>query len=547
MTHRIKRHLSTALLALALSDWFTSDCRAANSDSLIANADMEQPNREHNWPAGWPTLAGYSSWEKEGENHFIRITATEPDKMLALPLSIPIPAGTAALALTYKVRCTGLKVGHEPWFDARVIMDVKDASGNRISSPDPVYVRGDTKGWVEKEVAFAVPKGAATLFLMPVLFQVKAGTMDLDDMVLKAVSSAEVLAVEARARENAPPTDPTPESAKPVKWPLPIKVAGNRLVDPSGREVWLQGLHVASLDWNPQGEAVLHTIRLGIDEWKARVIRLAINPDYWRASGAKGEAFKNLVDACVNMAANRGAYIIIDNHTYRAVREADITLWTDIATRYKNHPAVIFEIINEPHDISWEVWRNGGFVAEKQEKSDEDHFLTEEQKAQLKPGFQTPGMQKMVEIIRATGASNVILAGALDWSYDNSGLLKGYALEDKTGNGVMYSVHVYSWKHEWQKNFLDAAEVYPLFVGEVGANNQKLEWMDPKLQEDAVTWVPDIIAVIQKYRLNWSAFAFHPSCGPALLADWKYTPRPEWGVPAKEALSGRRFELGKMR
>ena len=39
--------------------------------------------------------------------------------------------------------------------------------------------------------------------------------------------------------------------------------------------------------------------------------------------------------------------------------------WKDVATAYKNHPAVIFDLYNEPHDVSWDIWLRGGKVAEK--------------------------------------------------------------------------------------------------------------------------------------------------------------------------------------
>ena len=51
--------------------------------------------------------------------------------------------------------------------------------------------------------------------------------------------------------------------------------------------------------------------------------------------------------------------------------------WHDLATRYKNHPNVIFGLYNEPHDVPWEVWRNGGMVtdipAKLEPRPDENH------------------------------------------------------------------------------------------------------------------------------------------------------------------------------
>ncbi|MEX2382316.1 MAG: cellulase family glycosylhydrolase [Opitutales bacterium] len=64
-------------------------------------------------------------------------------------------------------------------------------------------------------------------------------------------------------------------------------------------------------------------------------------------------------------AANRGVYTVLDLHHYRARREEDLDFWKDAAVRYKNNPAVLFDLINEPHGTRREVWRNGGGVLKK--------------------------------------------------------------------------------------------------------------------------------------------------------------------------------------
>lgn len=353
------------------------------------------------------------------------------------------------------------------------------------------------------------------------------------------------------------PKDPPPETPQPEKWPKEIKVTGNRLTDPDGKEVWLQGVAIPGLEIVPEGHGVVNSTKVAIEEWKSNVVRLAVKDEYWFGRGKEtpktkgqtdgGAAYRAIVDSAVNMAANRGCYLVIDNHVFRAVKPEQLEFWKEVATKYKNHPAVLFDIINEPHGITWEVWRNGGFVEEKKKKEiDESAFLSEAEK-KANEGYDSPGMQKLVEVIRATGAKNVIIAGGLDWAYDLTGILDGYALEDKTGNGIMYSTHVYPWKTDWQKSFLNAAEKYPLFLGEVGADVKKMSFLPPERQEDPYTWVPDMLAVIQKYRLNWTGWSFHTWATPVMLSDWNYTPTPFWGLPAKEALAGKKFESTKMR
>ncbi|MCA8995279.1 MAG: cellulase family glycosylhydrolase, partial [Planctomycetaceae bacterium] len=207
---------------------------------------------------------------------------------------------------------------------------------------------------------------------------------------------------------------------------------------------------------------------------------------------------------------------------------------------YKNHPAVLFDVFNEPHGISWDVWKSGGFVGEKT-GTDESAFLSDEEKKKAQ-GFESVGMQGLVDAVRSTGAKNIIIAGGIFWCNDLSGITKGYALEDKTGHGIMYSWHTYNWHTGWEEKVLATAAEYPIFLGEVGADIHKMDFIPAEAQEDPHTWVPDMLGFIQNHRLNWTGWCFHPKATPIMISDWSYTPTPFWGSYAKEALSGKTFE-----
>ena len=103
------------------------------------------------------------------------------------------------------------------------------------------------------------------------------------------------------------------------------------------------------------------------------------------------------------------------------------------------------------------------------------------------------------------------------------------------------------WKSGWQKKFLDVAEKHPIFIGECGAPNERLHFIPESQHEDAETWVPDFLGLLQKHKLHWTAWSFHPKASPVLLEDWDYTPTSYWGVHAKDALHGKQFEMKKMR
>jgi hypothetical protein len=337
-------------------------------------------------------------------------------------------------------------------------------------------------------------------------------------------------------------------STNATGYPLELHVVGNRLETADGKVVWLQGLSVDSMQWAAGGEHILQTIPVAVDQWKANVIRLPVMDHFWFGRGPwqnpaeGGMAYRKLVDAAVDAAASRGAYLVLDLHGFGWPTEKDVAFWKDAALRYKNHPAVLFEVFNEPHSVSWTIWRDGGALKSKENKFTDVNVA--ENKA--KPvGDTTPGMQALVDVVRSTGARNLVIAGGLDWGYDLSGVVDGYALEDPRGNGVVYSSHVYPWKSGWQRNTLDAAAKHPIFVGEVGCQVKPMPWQQST--EDPSTWGPDVIGMIQKYKLNWTGFSFHPTCAPSVISDWNYTPTPYWGVYVRDALSGKQFEMKKMR
>jgi len=522
----------------------------APTPSLIANSDLETDANADAWPDHWSRPQADAAWLLEDGNHFLRLTSPAPGATTQLQLEVPIPAGTPALELTWRWRTSHLKAGKQPWFDARFILEFLDANRQPIGKPPAApATRSNTKRWVEKRTAFLVPAGAVTLKLTPSLVQVDSGTLDLDDLVVRPADPAPILAALQFAQEVAQARFVPPETANQSKWPAPLRAQGNRLVDPSGNPVWLQGLNAGGLESVPTDTQPIKSTLVGIEEWKANVVRLPVSDSSWFGKNVLqkdgGTAYRDYVDQCVMLAANRGAYLVLDLHQFRAPKAEHAAFWKDAATRYKNHPAVIFDLFNEPFGISWEVWRNGGFVS-NHTGLDESAFLSEEDKKKNQ-GFESVGMQGLLDTVRATGANNLVVVAGLGWSYNLTGITEGYALTDKTGNGIMYSWHVYNWHRGWEKNVLAAAAKHPILVGEVGADTKKMDFIPSADQESPYTWVPDMIGFIQKHRLNWTAWCFHPGATPVMISDWKYTPTPFWGVFAKDAFAGKQFELQRMR
>jgi len=485
----------------------------ARDGNLLSNGNFEADTNRDGWPDDWgrPKEA---LWMEEDGNHFLRMSATEPDKMILVYRSLDLPEGTNALELSWRQRVSHLKPGKEPWHDARILLEFKDANGKKLPHPPPApYSRRNTDGWVERSCRFLVPQEALTLEFMPALFQVGQGTFDLDDVILKPTDPAPIEAALRAAAEAERAAFVPPETPRRTKWPSELHVEGTRVLTKDAAPVWLQGVNVVSLEFLPKGDHVQKSTLVAIEDWKSNIIRLPVKDEFWL--GNDGADYRQRVDQIITLAANRGAYVLLDLHCFGVPGEKHAAFWKDAAARYKNHPAVLFDLFNEPHGISWDTWREQ--------------------------------MQQLLDAVRATGARNIVVASGLDWGYDLSGVVNGFALEEKGGNGIIYATHIYPWKKDWKGKVLVTAANHPVLLGEVGCDIRPMPFENPKQREDVYQWAPDVIGLIQKHRLHWTAFSFHPSATPVMITGWDYAPTPFWGVFVKEALAGKQFELKRLR
>ena len=520
---RTRRGLSfpqtLARLLVAILTAAAGGAAANSNDSLFHNGDLESGSDGK--PADWGLVDG-ATWEKEGGNHFLRLLSPGPGAMVMVYRAVELGADTKALRLQYKVRYENIIPGKESWFDGRIMLNFK-GQDKKVVTPGPNHpnFKGTSAKWREAEQEFRVPKGAVTLELMFTLFNAQGGQLDFDDIRLtpipvQAIDEAEAAAkVKDDARIAAMPR-PKAQVAAPVaeKLPSALHVVGNQLQNVSGSNVWLQGVAIPSLEWSGAGDHVLESIGVAIKDWKANCIRLPVRENFWAGRGPYqndgGMQYRQIIDDAINACAGNGIYLVLDLHDFRAANEQHLAFWKEVSHKYANHPAVLFELLNEPHDIPWEVWRSGGVVTDKKKPGD----ATAAENEQKLQSFTAVGMQQLLDAVRQQGAKNVVVIGGLDWGYDLSGVLDGHALEEHGGNGIVYSSHVYPWKSDWEGKFLKASEKYPLFLGEVGADIKKMSFIPPERQEDPYTWAPDMIGVIQKHKLNWTAWCFHPESTP---------------------------------
>jgi len=240
------------------------------------------------------------------------------------------------------------------------------------------------------------------------------------------------------------------------------------------------------------------------DKWGANVVRISLNQDFWLA----GSSYAVTIDQQVTWVNQLGMGAILDLHWNNGAQQnmADknsITFWTSVATRYKSNPWVMFELYNEPHDVTWSVWLNGDST--------------------------WSGMQNMYDAIRATGSQHTVIVGGLNWAFDLSGVSSGYAV---TGNNIVYATHPYDYPGkqiaDWPAAFGSLAATYPVIMTEFGqycATN---------------TYVADLLNYVEAIGIHWSAWAWYvQGCAfPSVISDWNGTPYPGVGETVQRYMLG---------
>jgi virginiamycin B lyase len=177
------------------------------------------------------------------------------------------------------------------------------------------------------------------------------------------------------------------------KVPPALHVDGNHLKDTSGHIVRLLGVNIAGTEYTCSGSddgqksrvpprgfgdgpvlqedgSVNTQVLMDLkNAWNVNVVRVPLNEDCWGDKNGNGinlknpwtgQPYRNVIIAYVQALNNLGLYVILDLHrpapgkivadnvAYMADAEYSIDFWTSVATTFKDYPAVLFDLFNEP-------------------------------------------------------------------------------------------------------------------------------------------------------------------------------------------------------
>lgn len=297
-------------------------------------------------------------------------------------------------------------------------------------------------------------------------------------------------------------------------------VLGNTIYDASNQPHVLHGMARPSMEWSAAGEHIGSADFQIMKSWGARIVRLALNQDYWLSGAAKHNgAYQGNIDQAVQQARSLGLDVILDLHwsdkgdlqngnpgQQRMADQNSITFWSEVASKYKGDGRVLFELYNEPHDVPWDVWQSGGNSGD---------------------GFNAVGMQQLYDAVRATGAENLVFIGGLDFAFD----LSGVPAHRVQGYNIVYASHPYDYANKqpasWDKAWGFLAATDPVALTEFGSFNC------------STGYYSQLIQAADAKKVSWTAWAWYPGgCGfPSIINDWTGTPS-EPGKIVKAALLG---------
>jgi hypothetical protein len=302
--------------------------------------------------------------------------------------------------------------------------------------------------------------------------------------------------------------------------PPDLHVSGSSIVDSDGKPLQLNGVNRSGTEYaciqgwgifdGPSDAASVAAMAT----WHVHVVRVPLNEDCWLGINGvpkplAGKAYRQAISGYVATLEAAGMNVVLELHWsapgsepsdgQRKMPDAGHSpdFWRSVASRFGADQAVVFDLYNEPHDVSWRCWRDGCMV----------------------DGWKAAGMQALIDAVRGTGATNVLMLGGLGWSGDLT-KWKRYMPNDPLRQ-LVASWHVYDFgacgtdEWCWRSNVRGVGDVAPVLLGEIGE------------VDCAHGFVDRFMAWLDHRDIGYLAWTWDdwPNCdGPTLITDYDGSP-----------------------
>ena len=320
-----------------------------------------------------------------------------------------------------------------------------------------------------------------------------------------------------------------------------LRVSGNELVSASGQRMLLRGVDRSGTEYEcvqghgifdgPSGQASVSAMRSrGIN-----AVRVPLNEACWNGQSYvkpayAGARYRTAIKAYVKLLNANGMVAILDLHwtdgaytgNASACSSAEaicqkpmpdaaqaVPFWRSVARTFKGNDAVIFDLFNEPYPEQadggnqtegWQCWLHGG-----------SHCVG--------IGYRVAGMQTLVNAVRSTGASNVIMLGGLEWSNDLTGWLSHEPVDpdhNLAASWHSYNFNACNTRSCWTSQIAPVTAKVPLIAGEIGENDCAHTYIGPLMN-----WLNSKSASYLAWAWNTD---FNCASGPGLITSYTGTP-----------------------
>jgi len=282
-----------------------------------------------------------------------------------------------------------------------------------------------------------------------------------------------------------------------ANFPPALQVSGNQLVDSAGTPVRLLGVMIPD-PYRLQGEGrfkldLIQEIALT----GANVIRVPVHPENWQRDP---DYLWRYLDPLVTMAGEEGMYVIIDLHfigniaTGAGDEMPDLELpaadfadqfWSSVAHYFVTAPNVLFEIYNEPANITTDQWIESS--------------------------------AHLVQLIRSLGVPQPLLVGGVEYARDLSWVLEK-PLDDPN---IVYSSHIYPAhsRSRWNHWFGEVSARYPVLITEWGFfDPQEVEGPD-YLAGSVESYGEPLLSYLDEHDIGWVACWYDDEWLPPMFKD----------------------------
>jgi aryl-phospho-beta-D-glucosidase BglC (GH1 family) len=301
--------------------------------------------------------------------------------------------------------------------------------------------------------------------------------------------------------------------------PSQLQTRGNRIVNANLEIVRFKGLMIPDPGRLAGEGRYTRALFEAVRATGANVIRIPVHPQFWVNDT---NYLPHYLDPAVKWAGELGLYVILDWHsignemTGYAPQVPELfchtdamttNFWAQVAAHFRADPQVVFEIFNEPQNISAADWQRCA--------------------------------GRLAGVIRAQGATQLIIVGGLNYGRE----LDWVRREPVAGDNLAYASHIFPSHPQsgWNHDFGNVAARYPVVITEWGYID-KQETPNPPdhyPSGDASTYGNPLMSYLDERGIGWVACWYDEQWQPAMLlkSGAGYT---AWGKhAARELKNGR--------